>query len=580
MFLRLNRWWRDSGGDAGRLSMRDRLVRGALFLTSLVLPLVGCGNPSGLDSIQISPTSQSLTTGQTTQFSVTGTYGNASHTTTKAVTSGISWTSSNTAVATVDSSGLAAAVGAGSATITATAQAFNGPTASSATLTVTASGGGTASGSIASIAITPGAQTISGAGNTVQFIAIGTTSSGATVNVTNQVVWTSSATSIATIGAVSGLATSVSAGTTTITALYTDSSTGTTVTGSAALTVTAATAANGYTALSLIPSSQALSASGQTGQFIALGTTSSGTVEDVTDSSLITWSSSIPSVASVSSTGLATGASAGNTTVTALLTNSDNSVVTATAGVTVSVTAAPEPILSLEIIPSSITVNDFNLSGQFIAIATYSTAPYVRDVTNSSSTTWLSSEPNFFPVNNNTGGGSGASAGIVTAEGAGGATIIAESSSTDGTIQTATATFNCPQVLYVAGSSTPPSCPDTVGTGSPLLSTLTIYQRGLNTTNWEITAPSATGTADVLHCGPGWTGAGGSVCTATYPVGTSVILTSPAGAGAFGGWSTNCTPTDASGTPLTGTAADGTAAGPNYCKLTLVNDDVVGVIVN
>lgn len=558
--------------------MRDRLLCGALFVISLVLlPLAGCGNPSGLDSIQISPATQSLTTGQTVQFSVTGTYGNSKHITTQEITSGLTWASSNTSVVTVDSSGLATAVGAGSANVTATAQAFNGPTSSSAAITVTASGGGSVSGSIASITITPGTQSIAGAGNSVQFIAIGTTSSGSTVNLTNQVTWVSSATSVATIGASTGLATSVAAGSTNISALYTNSAIGSTVIGTATLTVTAA-ASGAYTSLTLIPGSQALSASGQTGDFIALATTGSGLVVEI-DPSQITWESSIPSVATVAD-GVATGVSAGTATVTALLVNPDKSVVSSTATVSVSLSNPPEPILSLEIIPGSITVNDFNLSGQFIAIATYSTAPYVRDVTNSASTTWLSSEPNFFPVSNNTGGGAGASAGIVTAEGAGGATIIAESSSTDGTIQTATATFSCPQVIETAGSNTPPSCPDTIGTGSPLLSTLTVYQRGLNTTNWEVTAPSATGTADVLHCGPGWTGAGGSVCTATYPQGSSVILTSPAGAGAFGGWSTNCVPTDALGNVLTGAAAAGTAAGPNYCKVTLTDDDVVGIIVN
>jgi uncharacterized protein YjdB len=558
--------------------MRDRLVCGTLFVISLVLPLAGCGNPSGLDSIQISPSTQSLTTGQTVQFSVMGTYGNASHTSKKDVTSGVTWASSNTAVVTVNASGLVTAIGAGSATVTASAQAFNGLTTSSATITVTSSGGsGSVSGSIASIAITPSTQTIAGAGNSVQFIAIGTTSSGATINLTSQVAWISSATSVATIGATTGLATSVAAGTTSITALYTDSTSGSTVTGSAALTVTSA-ASGAYTALTLIPSSQALSASGQTGSFIALATTGSGLVVEI-DPSQIMWQSSIPSVATVTD-GVATGVSAGTSTVTALLVNPDKSVVSSTATVTVSLTNPAEPILSLEIIPSSITVNDFNLSGQFIAIATYSTAPYVRDVTNSPATTWLSSEPNFFPVSNNTGGGVGASAGIVTAEGAGGATIIAESSSSDGTIKTATASFSCPQVIVAANSNEPPSCPDNLPTGSPLLSTLTVYQRGLNTTNWEVTAPSATGTADVLHCGPGWTGTGGSVCTATYPAGTSVILTSPQGAGAFGGWSTNCIPTDALGNVLTGAAAAGTAAGPNYCKVTLTDDDVVGIIVN
>jgi Divergent InlB B-repeat domain len=81
----------------------------------------------------------------------------------------------------------------------------------------------------------------------------------------------------------------------------------------------------------------------------------------------------------------------------------------------------------------------------------------------------------------------------------------------------------------------------------------------------------------VLHCGPGWAlggGAGGSVCTATYPVGTTITLTAtqPSGAtGTFGGWSQNCG---------TITPNPSTAAGPNTCTITLTSDDVVGAIFN
>jgi len=86
----------------------------------------------------------------------------------------------------------------------------------------------------------------------------------------------------------------------------------------------------------------------------------------------------------------------------------------------------------------------------------------------------------------------------------------------------------------------------------------------LNTTGWEVTAPSATGTPNVLHCGPGWTlggGAGGSVCSAPYPIGSTVILTAPAGSGVnFGGWSSSCS--SISPNPAT-------AAGPNTCTVVL-----------
>lgn len=556
--------------------MRDRSLFGALIALSLVVPLTSCSNPSGLDSISVSPATQSLTAGQSAQLTATGTFGNAKHTSSQDVTSTVNWSSNAPGVASVSRGGLVTAVSAGTAVVSASAQGFNGPVSSSATITVTSSGGTTGGGSVVSITITPGSQSVTGSGQTVQFIAIGTTSSGATVNLTGQVIWTSSATSIATINASSGLATSVGAGTTTITALYSASSSGTTVTGTASLTVTGGTS-TGFTALTITPGSQALSATGQTGQFIALGTTGAGTVLDVTDSPNIVWSSSSPSIATVNAaTGLATGVNQGTTTITAKLTNTDNSVVLATATVNVSVTSPPEPILSLTIIPSSITVLNFNLTGQFLAIGTFSTSPYVRDMTNSPTTTWLSSEPEIFPVNTNTGGNAGSSAGLVTAVGNGGATIIAESASTDGTIQTATATFSCPYQL--PSPPTPGSCYPNEPPTPTLLATLTVYNEGNDNTNWEVTAPSATGTPNVLHCGPGWTGAGGSVCTATYPMEATTPSGNPgvvleAQGGAFGGWSYNCVPSDADGNFLPGPTL-WTATGPNYCVATLTGSYV------
>jgi hypothetical protein len=105
------------------------------------------------------------------------------------------------------------------------------------------------------------------------------------------------------------------------------------------------------------------------------------------------------------------------------------------------------------------------------------------------------------------------------------------------------------------------------------LATLTVYNEGLNTTDWLVTAPSATGTPNVLHCGPG-SASGGSVCVATYPVGTTVTLTAPNTGAAFGGWSYNCTQTvPAPPLPIS-------ATGPNSCTVTLTTNDTVGAIFN
>ncbi|MGA2085873.1 MAG: hypothetical protein ABSG60_10170, partial [Terracidiphilus sp.] len=379
-------------------------------------------------------------------------------------------------------------------------------------------------------------------------------------------------------------ATAVGQGNATITALYTNVADQTVVAGTATFTVTGGGGVQAVTALSITPASESLSASGGTGQLIALATYGgSGLIQDVTNSSQLTWISSVPTYASITSglpsgNGIVKGVSAGSATITAEWTNpasggNPSNVVTATASVTVTSTPAPEPLLSLTIIPTSLSVLNLQGTGQFLAIGTFSSAPFERDLTDS--VTWISSFPNIFPVDTNTGGNTGASAGIVTAYGSGGTTIIAEATSSDGTIQTATATFSCPLVL-----PNPPTTPGSCYPGSEaseLLSTVTVYNEGLNTTNWLVTAPSATGTVNVIHCGPGWTlngGTGGSVCVATYPIGTPITLTATQSAGStgtFGGWSSNCTPNP----------NPPTAAGPNTCTLMPTTyNETVGAILN
>ena len=533
--------------------------------------------------VTIIPSSQTVASpGETATYTAIGTTGGGL---TENLTGLVVWSTSSTQIATINAtSGIATAVGQGTTTVEAQ---FTNPdkTVATGTATFTVTGSGAANNDVTSITILPATQSVPAPGDTANFVAVGTTASGTTVSMQGLATWNSSSLQIATINAQTGLATAVGQGTAAITAQYTNPDK-TVATGSASFTVLSGVAEQ-YTTLTILPGSQSVSASGQSANFIALATSgATGLVEDVTDNPGLQWSSSIPSVATITTglaagNGVATGVAVGTTTITALLTNTGGSVLSATATLSTSLTTPPEPILSLTIIPGSISVDDFGLTGQFLAVATYSTAPYVRDVTNSANTTWLSSEPELFPVGTNSGGNPGASAGLVTAEASGGAVIIAETvnpgttQQPDGTIQSATATFSCPEVLPPppnSTSQTPGSCYPGEPPAQTLLSTLTVYNEGLNTTNWEVTAPSATGTLDVLHCGPGWTlggGAGGSVCTATYPIGTvtpagtsGIVLT--AQGGAFGGWSYNCTPSDALGNYLTAPPY-WTAAGPNYC---------------
>jgi len=576
--------------------MQGRLCLRALLLVSLVLPFVGCGSSTEIDSISVSPKALSLGAGSTAQLTAVGTINHGSHpSSTQNVTTIAEWNSSNTAVATVSSAGVVTGVTSGSATITASVQGFGGTIVSNdVPVTVSGSGGtGTSNGIVVSLSIIPGTQAVSSPSQTSQFIAIGTTATGGTEDVTGQVLWSSSSTQVATVNA-AGLATGVSQGSTTITALATNSD-GTVVAGTATFTVING-ASEPFSALVVSPSSEALSATGQTGQLLAVGTSgSSGLQQDVTNSSQVTWSSSIPTIATVSTSptspaGQVTGVSPGSTTVTAKLTNPDGTVLTATATITVTASAAAEPLLSITVLPNTITLANLQGTAQYLAYGTFSTPPTVMDITNginrpdfiaakTSVVTWVSGLQTYFPITSAAGypynptGGTETDGGLITAYANGTADVYAVATNPDGTVvYSPAATFNCPLVLPSTnpqtGAVTPGSCnPETIA--NPLLVTLTVFNAGLDQTDWLLEADSATGTKNVIHCGPGAVTAGfsTSVCSAPYPINTPITIRATSPSGQFGGWSYNCAPV--------GTV---TAAGPNSCTITV--GDVVNGGVN
>ena len=363
-----------------------------------------------------------------------------------------------------------------------------------------------------------------------------------------------------------------------------------------ALTIAGCTNPSQVDSITITPTPPALTV-GQTVQLTATGVYNHqpphpATTQDVTSSA--TWKSSAPAVASVTN-GLVTAAGSGTATITASM-NGFGGVITGSVTVTVTnpgsnngTSGSVTGLQSLTILPSSISIGDLQGTGEFLAIATY-TNGIVKDVTNS--VTWISDAPNVFPISTNGTGvaSSGTTAGIVTAYGSTngqGVVIIAElADQNTGSIVTATAQFACP---YKAPTYDVNENVTDIGTcnpltvGTPLLSTLTIYDAGLNTSNWLVTADSATGTPNVIHCGPGSQIAipslGAPVCTATYPVKT----VTPAGTpgvliraqqilsanqpGTFGGWSYNCQPSDDQGNLILGPPFY-TAGGPNisnYC---------------
>ena len=110
----------------------------------LFLLIAGCGGGGGNDSdlpqktlisIAVTPNNPSIVIGATQQFNATGTY---SDNTMQDLTSMVSWTSSNTSIATISNTGLSTAAAIGTSIITATSGDISG----SATLTVIDSNSG------------------------------------------------------------------------------------------------------------------------------------------------------------------------------------------------------------------------------------------------------------------------------------------------------------------------------------------------------------------------------------------------------------------------------------------------------
>jgi Protein of unknown function (DUF3443)/Bacterial Ig-like domain (group 2) len=167
------------------------------------------------------------------------------------------------------------------------------------------SGGGssTTSPTLVSIVVTPVNPSIA-LGLTQQFTARGAYSNSSTQNLTASVTWHSSTPAVATISN-AGLVTSVSVGTTTITA-----TSGNITSNSITVTVTAPTLVSiEVTPADLIIPVNAIH------QYNATGTYSDSTTSDITAS--VTWGSSVIDVATISSSGLVTGIAAGTTFIMA-----------------------------------------------------------------------------------------------------------------------------------------------------------------------------------------------------------------------------------------------------------------------
>ena len=236
------------------------------------------------------------------------------------------WASSDSRIATVDASGKVVGVAAGTATISATSGGKTG----SATVTVTLL-------PVAAVVVSPGSATIA-AGQTASFSAVATDPNGNTLS-GRPLTWSSSSTAVAQVSS-AGLVTAIAAGSTTITATA-EGKTGAAqvvVTAPAPVPVASVTVNPASTNLT-IGSSAMLTATMRS----ASGATLSGRA--------VTWVSSAPQIATVSSAGRVTAIAPGNATITATSEGvSGNAQVSVPAPV-------PARVASIRVTPSTLSLD-------------------------------------------------------------------------------------------------------------------------------------------------------------------------------------------------------------------------------
>jgi hypothetical protein len=327
-----------------------------------------------LDSIAITPSARSVAKGSVQHFTATGTY---SDTSTQDLTSAVVWTSETPAVATISNAssdhGVATTLTTGTTHISA---AYAGVTSSAVTLTVTAA-------ELVSIEVSPNADSLP-KGLTNQYTAIGTFSDNTTEDLTTTVVWATGDSSFATItnGGTGGMLSAIAVGTTTVTATQ----------GSVMGTTTIEVTAGVLVSLSIEPGDTTIIPRGTTFQYVATGTYTDNTVEDLT--SFVTWSSSnvaIPISNAIGTKGSVTSFVLGDTNITASVgaITSNSSPLTVSNARLLSVTVSP----GTPNVPKGLT-QDFVATGHY-------TDGTTQDVTTAA--TWTSSDTSVATISNASG---------------------------------------------------------------------------------------------------------------------------------------------------------------------------------
>jgi uncharacterized protein YjdB len=296
----------------------------------------------------------------------------------------VTWTSSNTGVATVAPNGTVTAVAPGTATITAASEGKTG----TATVTVSAV-------PVATVSVSP--QTVSlTTGGTQQVTATPRDAQGNAL--ARPVTWQTGNANVATVSQ-AGLITAVGVGTTNVTATSEGR------VGTVSVTVTAPPVGS----VTVTPSSASVS--------VAFTTTLAATVRDVNGATIasapVTWSTDKPLTAAVSQAGVVTGLLPGTATITAASGGKSG---------TATITVGLAPVATVTVSPSTLNLRDRDNQRTGTLTAT------LRDALGNALTNreiaWSSSNPSVATVNQS---------GVVTAQDRGNATITATSEGKSGT---------------------------------------------------------------------------------------------------------------------------------------------------
>lgn len=403
-------------GQASALAEGTAQVQAALSGISGSATVTVTNSP--LASIAITPNPGSLILGIPTQFTATGTYQNG---TSQSISSQVVWSVANGTIASVSNTagneGRVTGLSLGTTTLTATLAGISG----TASISVVQA-------NLVSIAVNPPTVSLT-AGADQPYSATGTYDNDATLDLTNQVTWSSSNIAVAQISNAAtsrGLATSLIAGNTIISASLNG------VTGTATMKVTAPQ----ISSIVITPAVESIVVTG-TQAFVVRAVYANGTTTTVTNQA--TFTSSDPNVATVTTTGggggrpggtgrgVATGVGAGTVTITTTYQGlTDSATLTVTSAAT---------LVGFTILPTNPPAILVGTNQAFQANAIYSDGS-TRGVTGS--TNWTSSNADVASISNGGGGGRGQATGI----GAGSTTITA---TYNGYTDTATLTVRDPQ---------------------------------------------------------------------------------------------------------------------------------------